>query len=230
VVPKVLDFGLSTANDRHAQTRITADGQVLGTPMYMSPEQASGRQDLSPASDVWSMGVILYEALAGKLPFHGFTVAAVLDAIVTDDPAPIPSEVDPRTRAVVGRCLQKDPARRYPDASALRADLERALEACLRRKAAIAADEAPPSDAIETRSLTDPRRIAAEPPTTRPSRLQRHAHRKAGSPVILALVAAAMCAAAISAVPRRHGASVRANVGVARLARERAASLPPPAR
>jgi serine/threonine-protein kinase len=229
VVPKILDFGLSTAHDRAAQTRITADGQVLGTPMYMSPEQALARQNLTPASDVWSMGVVLYEAMTGKLPFFGTTLTAVLDAIVVGEPAPIPAEVDARTRAIVTRCLQKDPARRYPDATQLRADLERALEARAKEKACAAIEEdvvfSEDEPGLPGNLLADPERIAAEPPTTRPGRLQRQGFGRAGNPILIALIAAGICAAAIYAVPRRHVAPVRAKAGVARFARERAASL-----
>jgi serine/threonine-protein kinase len=230
VVPKILDFGLSTAHDRAAQTRITADGQVLGTPMYMSPEQAIARQDLTPASDVWSMGVVLYEAMTGKLPFFGTTLTAVLDAIVAGEPAPIPPSVDVRTRAILGRCLQKEPARRYPDAAALRADMERTLEARAREKTATpAGDACSTEDEVEPpSSLADPERIAAEPPTTRRDRTQRQALGRAGNPVLIALVAAGLCGAAVLAVPRAHVARMRAAAGVARVAHDRVARLAEP--
>jgi serine/threonine-protein kinase len=220
VVPKILDFGLSTAGDRRAQTRITADGQVLGTPMYMSPEQAVARQNLTPASDVWAMGVILYEAVAGKLPFHGANVTAVLDAIVAGEPAELPAEVDRYTRSIVVRCLKKDPALRYPDAAALRADLERALAAVTQHRppsAAPADDEGEPSQRDRRGDLTDPDRVAAEPPITRASRTQRHALARTGSPVAIALLAAGLCVTAVYAVPRRHDRPPRAEAGLRRL-------------
>jgi serine/threonine-protein kinase len=134
VVPKILDFGLSTTGDPRTRTRITADGQVLGTPLYMSPEQAAAR-GVTPATDVWSMGVILYEAVAGKLPFHGSSITTLLDSIVLGEPEAVPAAIDRHTCAILTRCLQKDPAHRYPDAAALRADLERALTAIQKRDA-----------------------------------------------------------------------------------------------
>ena len=197
---------------------------MLGTPTYMSPEQAAARPDLTAATDVWSMGVILYEAVTGKLPFYGTHVTALLDAIVHDEPAGVPAAVDARTRAVLARCLRKDPAQRYPDAAALRADLERALEAVKGAAPAAHDEEDPPS--APARTLSDPVRIAAEPPITRPSRRQRQALGRARSPILIALLALGLCLGAFYAVPHRHASGRHvdhAEAGLGRIARARAA-------
>jgi len=113
---KVLDFGL--AKPVHAppgaDSALTQPGIVMGTPQYMSPEQARG-QPVDARSDVWSLGVVLHEMLTGRSPFAGETLVDVLSSIVGREPAPLPA-----APAAVGDCvrraLAKDPALRYPTA------------------------------------------------------------------------------------------------------------------
>jgi serine/threonine protein kinase len=129
-VPKVTDFGLAKrlGDDGTWQTRSFA---ILGSACYMSPEQAAGKvKDIGPATDVWSLGAILYEALTGRPPFRGDTWLETLD-LVRFQPALPPSQAVPmvplRLESVVLKCLEKEPARRYPSAEALAEDLRRFL-------------------------------------------------------------------------------------------------------
>ncbi|WP_437591016.1 serine/threonine-protein kinase [Sorangium sp. So ce1000] len=126
IVPKIVDFGISQLTG--AGDVITIDGQLLGTPSYMSPEQALGKRTIDARADLWAVGVMLYEALSGGQPFTGGNHHAVLRRILDTEPAPLPSSIPQRLRKIVGRCLEKDPARRYPDAASLRADLQAVLD------------------------------------------------------------------------------------------------------
>jgi len=127
-IVKVADFGIARAitNDED----LTQTGSVLGTATYISPEQARG-EDLDGRSDVYSLGVVLYEMLAGTPPFLGETPIAVAYKHVTEQPVPL-RRVNPRVpadlEAVVMRCLAKQRDQRYPDTTALRSDLLRVLE------------------------------------------------------------------------------------------------------
>jgi tetratricopeptide (TPR) repeat protein len=116
----VLDFGL--ARSTRAGASFTASGILLGTPAYMSPEQAKGRR-AEPASDVWSLGATLYELLAGRPPFEGATIVDVLSRVLSEDPAPLPGAAG----AVALRALEKDARARYASAGELADDLDRVV-------------------------------------------------------------------------------------------------------
>jgi tRNA A-37 threonylcarbamoyl transferase component Bud32 len=127
--PLVGDFGLAKLHD--SDVELTQTGAVLGTPAYMAPEQAAGRtRDIGPPTDVWALGVMLYEFLAGRRPFQGDSGEEMKQRIRTDAPARLRSVaagVDPRIEAVVHQCLHKATARRYATAAALADDLARCL-------------------------------------------------------------------------------------------------------
>jgi len=124
---KIADFGLAKRLDADvAQTRT---GDILGTPSYMAPEQARGRNDaVGPSTDVYALGAVLYELLTGRPPFKGETVWDTLEQVVKQEPA-APRQLAPRTphdlETICLKCLSKEPTRRYRSAVALAEDLRR---------------------------------------------------------------------------------------------------------
>lgn len=131
---KILDFGLAKLKQEFAQEGIselptqspTQEGRILGTVAYMSPEQAEGKS-VDHRSDIFSVGIILYEMATGERPFKGETTVSILSSIVKDTPTSV-TEVNPdRPRIlsrIIKRCLAKDPTRRYQTALDLRNELE----------------------------------------------------------------------------------------------------------
>jgi serine/threonine-protein kinase len=136
---KVVDFGISKAVKQGGQGdegpesyRLTHTGLLLGTPLYMSPEQARGDEDLDHRVDVWALGVMMYECLTGEVPFRANNYLGIISQVLTHTAVP-PSKLRPElgipdaVEAVVMRAMEKDRSRRYSAMSDLERDLERLL-------------------------------------------------------------------------------------------------------
>jgi serine/threonine-protein kinase len=141
---KVVDFGISKAikvaddengdaGGRAPSPRLTTTGMILGTPLYLSPEQARGEEDLDNRIDIYALGVVLYETLTGEVPFHGANYLSIISQILEKDARP-PSEVrsdlalSTDIDAVVGRAMAKDRDLRYQTMAELDGDLARVLD------------------------------------------------------------------------------------------------------
>ena len=125
---KVLDFGLATRIEREKISELTLsyealESKLVGTLPYMAPEILRGQKG-DHLSDIWALGVLLYEAAGGRLPFRGNTGFEVSSAILREPPPPLPPSVPYGLAAVIQRCLMKEPPERYQRASEVRAALE----------------------------------------------------------------------------------------------------------
>lgn len=157
---KILDFGISKIMDQESAASFTRTGSAIGTPYYMSPEQARGEKTIDQRTDLWALGVILYEALAGKRPFTGDSVPSILYQIC-NEPLPPLSAINPNVTAplaaVVQTALQRTVTMRFQSAEAMR----RALLDSLRDPALLFASEA-------AFNATLPSIPPAAPPTLQP--------------------------------------------------------------
>lgn len=128
---KIVDFGIAKVADKPnvEKTKLTQTGELLGTPLYMSPEQCRG-DELDARSDIYSCGCIMYEVLTGAPPFTGENPVRVILKHLSDTPAPLPvnSGISLDLKRIVMRCLEKDPDNRYPTPVDLHIDLERLLD------------------------------------------------------------------------------------------------------
>jgi WD40 repeat protein len=126
--PKITDFGLAKRLDDLGQTQT---GAILGTPSYMSPEQAKGKKDVGPAADIYALGSILYEMLTGRPPFRAATPLDTVMQVIADEPVS-PRRLQPKLprdlETICLECLRKEPHRRYGSAEALADDLARFRE------------------------------------------------------------------------------------------------------
>ena len=164
----ILDFGVALRQDAG---HLTAPGSTVGTPAYMSPEQAQGLA-VDHRSDLWSLAVVLFEMLTGELPFHRSSQYSVLHAIVTEDPPPA-STLRPgspeRIVQLIGKALAKDPQQRWQSAAEMAAEL-RQIRAALAEGTAtmtsyVAQEPAPPSGAPAYVSNTGGNTGALAPPS-----------------------------------------------------------------
>jgi serine/threonine-protein kinase len=169
---KIMDFGIARmrASDVKTQT-----GMLLGSPKYMAPEQLLGGP-VDPRCDIFSLGVVLYEALTGAPPFAGADISQIMYQIVHATPPPpsaVNSRVPPMLDLIVAKALAKDPAARYQDARALAADLRACRAQVAARAAAADADDTltlpPPRAAPQSAEASQTLRIEP-PPSTAPSR------------------------------------------------------------
>jgi serine/threonine-protein kinase len=135
---KIADFGI--AKTLEGSSTHTSTGKVLGTASYLSPEQVAGKP-VTPSSDVYSLGLVLYEMLAGHKAFDGDNAVAVALAQQSQDPPPLPSDVSPDLQAVTMRALEKDPVNRFPTAG----EMALALDAVLAGREPVL-----PATAVET--------------------------------------------------------------------------------
>jgi serine/threonine protein kinase len=148
---KVVDFGISkslrASGEEEETTRLTQTGMVLGTPLYMSPEQARGDDELDHRVDVYALGVIMYEASTGRVPFVGNNYLSVISQVLNEVPKPLRElqpELSEEFEAVVLKAMEKDVKHRYASANEMLADLNALLE--------------DPTRSTERAKITGPRR------------------------------------------------------------------------
>lgn len=161
---RITDFGIARLDAFDAsRSNLTLDGQMLGTPNYMSPEQVEGHE-VDHRADVFSLGVIAYELLTGKKPFAGENLTAVTHRIVHGEHSPASSlrtDLSPRVDAVIARCLAKKPVKRWPRAGDFAAALDEALA---EEPAARPAAPAPPRSVVPPSAPTPSAPTPSAPP------------------------------------------------------------------
>ncbi len=161
---KVMDFGIARAKNSH----LTQDNNVLGTAHYVSPEQTRG-QELGPTSDIYSLGVVMYECATGQVPFDGDDAISVAMKQVQELPVPpsqINPRVDPQLERIILRCMEKDPANRFQTADDLRQVLNAYLSGQMvdvPEPTRVIAGAGVAAGATETRVMGDQTRAMARP-------------------------------------------------------------------
>jgi serine/threonine-protein kinase len=213
---KLLDFGIAKSFEIDAHTQLTTDGMTLGTPAYMSPEQASGTE-VDARSDIYALGVILYEMLIGEVPFSDPSPPAVLVKQLSEAPMPpsrrrLEMKINAALEAIALKCLEKDKAARYQTADELAAAL------------AAAPVEQP---VFDPNAATVPLRAQASAPTTIPAS-QAPTVVSADAPTTRSAPTAATVPTAPPAVPPVAPPTMPPTAAPTRLPASAAAAVPPP--
>lgn len=157
---KIIDFGISKKLGDTSES--TGLGNLVGSPSYMAPEQIKASRDVDHRADIWSLGVILFRLVLGKLPFEGPNLAVILTRIRGAEPE-FPADLDSDFVRVVRRCLEKDPSRRFANVSELR----EALASLARGTVSVQGPHAEPA-----RGRVDAERNTSEPAATTPPRVE----------------------------------------------------------
>jgi len=194
---KVLDFGIAKA-PAVEQLALTRTDTMMGSPGYMSPEQLRSARDVDARTDVWALGVILYQLMSGRVPFPATTLTELAVMIAMDPPQPL--EVAPALRAVVFRCLEKAPDDRYPDIGELAAALVPFGDSTAAAKAGVIAKVVRPRASLDATVAVQAGALAATVASIAPARESRQ--------VETTLQGATGVATAMSTVPPRTGLKV----------------------
>src|SRR6476620_2070559 len=160
--PMVTDFGIARAMDSTGDSRLTATGMAIGTPAYMSPEQAAGDREIDGRSDLYSLGILGYQMLTGEPPFAAGSTPAMLVKHISERPIPVEqrrADVPTDLARSIMMLLEKEPANRFPDASALVIALDTRTSPTMERRSS--ATVSAPGGAEQGYSSTPPRSSTA---------------------------------------------------------------------
>jgi serine/threonine protein kinase len=212
---KVTDFGIARAE---GDSTLTQTGAVMGTAHYAAPEQVQGRGS-TPASDLYSLGIVLYEALTGRKPFEAETpVAAALSRLTNDPPRPrkYRSDIPGPVEAVTMRALEREPENRYPNAASMRNALAEAIAAAdteALHTQALPAAEASPTQVLPVVGSADatsilPRTPVTAPPVATPKRPREHRSWPSAVAILIAIGVLASVAGLVLMFRNREPAMV----------------------